>query len=175
MDQFIFDDLKLLLRGAWLKTVPPGTALRLGIILSRSKFIGIRIQFPFSRPGFLLWVGKGSRRQADTRQPSPSLMYWDRVMSSGSPINQRLSLNQCDSDHSPYDLLCSTGREPVTCRLQPSPRLAMGWGWCLLISLTWALLKFHPSVLCPIVHEICSPVFPHPDPVNRWLLTIRWL
>ena len=75
----IYHDLKLLLRGAWLKTVPPGKAWRLGIILSRSKFIRIRIQAPFPRPGFLLWVGKGSRRKADTRQPSPSLTYWDRV------------------------------------------------------------------------------------------------
>ena len=52
--QFIFDYLKSLLRGAWLKTVSPEKALRLGIILSRRKFIRIRIQSPFPRPGFLL-------------------------------------------------------------------------------------------------------------------------
>ena len=57
--------------------------------------------------------------------------------------------------------------------------LHLGWLWggegVYSSPLTWTLLNFHPSILQPIVHEICSPVFPHLDPINSWRLTRRWL
>ena len=67
-------------QGSLAEDGPSWERLRLGITLSRSTFIRIRIQSPFPKPGFPLWVGKGPKRKANTRQPSPSLMYWDRVL-----------------------------------------------------------------------------------------------